>query len=1354
MSKFLKKKLKGVKPGEVLTAVVNNGTKEASSGLFGLNVLKAVNKAAAGLDAANYIASELGIEDYLFSLDELAKYVYCAKDHLDSFTDNKFKFNLPTLLRELSSAQMCGSTWDTSIVETNTNVRPYVNTNLWRKTIRGNVAFNLINSKRYNEWLSERVDTARLNKPSSNNSDLPSLPFNSPPLNNLAKKFPFWDVYYDKKEQCMILGLIGVKSEDGFVYSIITTYSRPVEIRIPFADILNATIVAMNRELVTMEDIAKINDVIVASASDLYNDNNDINNFRGVKTNEIIYSYNFNNNKTICVSAPPKLSSWIGKQIEDLYEPGSDISNHKLVQQVVDKIKVTKSFGKKNNQLLTVRDSEKTYAAIVDILPKIQSSRSVGDNNTIEFSHKLLPYTPTRVKELKDKTINGTFKVLGKSNNAIMSTNTALETICFSGKVGINQESKDISGLLDIDNNSQEQITIINQSIKESLLTLSQKMSSMKNSDGVIVYNSSKNENYVVIGCPISSINKNVTINMLNPNKKINLKPQSQESIKNIINELSYYKMLDTKHTFNFIELLADTDNNTFICVMSGFVTKENGVSKITFFTELININYFIRDTSLSDKLVEILLRYSNTLKCLNFAMSLLYTDSVKNQIINNNNNLLFTNLLNDNKFTLRCGSLYGIVTDNNNLTYLFNETYPEWNGRELKQLFIGDENVGEKVHNLMDSYKKFYGPMSLHTGLNESYLLNDLVVSFLHEITIVHNGVSRKCMIGVDVDMSVSLVPSIKCRGDNKFTGNFSVLNENEDVIFNVNNSKKTINNMYNVGIGTNDPHSSLHVKDNSVEEVVSVIRDSSVRDNNLISALNGLKSINMNNLADINTEMNKYTQTSDMYYTVLELSDTLGNLYSPKNVKYVYYWPQRDWEGKTVSQLLIEDEQYNNTSLLTTDKEIFREILNSYIFDGGKQILRYLWANGIKISSVTFFRNNNKLYALGTGQNVQSYGLQINTKSSLLTHFNCEEAHHNYLQSIYLHYNQPSFYVNLQSLQNSIDISRLTFPVSTYTRYTLVNNMFESVSKFYFDGHGQVPDSNKVISTITEFEEKSTIISYVFCYQRFYDWLVNGFGKLHFETPIYNCESLFFKQGNYIYSVDFVLEKNINPSVDVEGDVRAQGNLIVHNKQINEQYFTVDPVNKFVGINTDVRDILYNTGYTTTNFQGANSGQHHVYIKSDTYPNLACERICDLPSSHVGSYTSFSASTMKRHSETNTFKEMYEKTPKTHQDIAPNSLGDNMYGVDISFEMSDKTNVTQELGNLIVGVDSVEPNGRVKAGFAVRVNDVNEVTSSLVPRNILHVDNNGCLSVNSIKMNGYTITVNNDGELVIVKS
>jgi hypothetical protein len=234
-----------------------------------------------------------------------------------------------------------------------------------------------------------------------------------------------------------------------------------------------------------------------------------------------------------------------------------------------------------------------------------------------------------------------------------------------------------------------------------------------------------------------------------------------------------------------------------------------------------------------------------------------------------------------------------------------------------------------------------------------------------------------------------------------------------------------------------------------------------------------------------------------------------------------------------------------------------------------------------------------------------------------------------------------------------------------------------------------------------------------------------------------------------------EFRLQDALIPSLNVVGDAKVVGDLMISDASTN--FVSIDPVQKFVGINTDDRMINYpDRKYTTTTnaddpLIGKYDAKHHVHVKGKTYPVMVSERIQEVDASantpnpqYFGTCSGF---TVKRTSELYDFTDIvnYATTQNTHE--ALDAVTHVKYGPDVSFEVCDKTSRTVELGNVQMTIDQTESlNGTtyLKGGFGVQVIDPPATPTDLSKnRNIMYVDNSGTLFINKINLGGKELSV-----------
>ena len=189
-------------------------------------------------------------------------------------------------------------------------------------------------------------------------------------------------------------------------------------------------------------------------------------------------------------------------------------------------------------------------------------------------------------------------------------------------------------------------------------------------------------------------------------------------------------------------------------------------------------------------------------------------------------------------------------------------------------------------------------------------------------------------------------------------------------------------------------------------------------------------------------------------------------------------------------------------------------------------------------------------------------------------------------------------------------------------------------------------------------------------------------------------------------------------------------------------------------MGINTDERYTNYYNSYDTTNeFSMYNN---HVNITNDKFPNVVFERIAENVEATndllVENTASVAAANLRRKASYLNFEEMYNYANNHDHTLVENSiqLHDNVtrikYGVDITFELTDKSLVTREIGSVSMGIDSLDQSGNPKAGFGViaydsKTNDQDPTKKELVAKNLLYVENDSTLNIKKLRLDGKII-------------
>jgi len=625
-----------------------------------------------------------------------------------------------------------------------------------------------------------------------------------------------------------------------------------------------------------------------------------------------------------------------------------------------------------------------------------------------------------------------------------------------------------------------------------------------------------------------------------------------------------------------------------------------------------------------------------------------------------------------------------------NTESYLFHQLNPRWNGQRYDTLYIVDIRVSEVANKMILEYN------TTDQTLIDYVWTNGYKVSFANIITYEE----KQYWIGTGIDLIDYVTPAIDCKGDVQINGNFTLQDNNANVSFSVDNVQKNIIQLYKVGIGELYPESTLDIKDSSTQDVLTLIQDinkSDVYTNQLLTELRTAPVLNSTTVKSI-VERVCPIQTIDFYYIVIELPEPLNR----DTIKHLYHW-SLPWKDKNLP--MIRDDPTISRQLVEVFEKVATFIESNPAGDGTllSLVVEFIW--GQKRNGVFYVKNNNKLYGLITGKNVQNLNLRVNTNVNFSTYFSVENAYQYYLQSMLISI-KDIYVINHDMLRATMKDVQYQYPTPLIKWYDIEK---ETVAFVPYSDKLTLLQLNQLqqvsIKTLPT-NDRHKELSFFNNIKKQYTLQPDSYGMISYEDDRNYYMSQFYVLQTMVLAVELPIEDYLKPTLNVVGDSRLQGEVQVYDKNTSTQYTTIDPVNHFVGIHTDKRTIRYSNDYTNTKKIGENLAQHHAYITNDTYPNLVCE---------VTNGTS--AATMKIASN-QPFSEMGIK---------------ELYGPDISFEAEDATETTRELGTLRMGFDIDN-----KIGFGVSINEGFE--GSYQEKQILSVDHTGCLSVNSIKLGNST--------------
>ncbi len=756
-----------------------------------------------------------------------------------------------------------------------------------------------------------------------------------------------------------------------------------------------------------------------------------------------------------------------------------------------------------------------------------------------------------------DITINGTFKVKSSNGENIIQTDNIKNVISFNDKIGINQEIYSIKGLLDIDNLSNKSVDMIMTEFKNTLLD-SYTITEQLKINNLITYNNLVNNStltniytqykFSIFHTEIlqsiedgniifDHVESDINFNYKNFSQK-NLTFNSFAKIKQIVTEL--YTMIyleklviDNNLVLSFIENLSDGTGN-YMCSIRALIKYNTDKTsyKIYFITTYLPIQKYYNNLSYKKELDLLINNYSQVHRFINYSKLILNIPNIKQNIINgktnDGTNNTYSGFINSsNYFRDRFGnsSLYMSIQyfpEDVPLT-LLHEKYPFWENKRGIINYIPNTDISLQsiIEILNENYITNFGQFKDNYIFPVTYYFSTgIKISFLEPIYFAN----KKYFMIVGINLNDIISESILLKGDNKITGNISIIDEKTgNNIFNVDTKDKQSYVMYNMGIGKFNPETKLDILDCGLNDVTSIINMLSSKFNiinynvqQLKTAINnagitttvlikpayykkvikyvnkipiityvyvpaeygtvtsppfeGFTSFIETKFKDltINGTNNLIIQNKNNYFTVTEIPfDSNKNIILDNIIqRYNFIYPE--WNNKKISELLTTEIQkktiaeflYNANNLITSN--------NNY-FDGSYQISYYPWINGITINIGYNFVAKNVLYTLSTNIDIQNnLTYETNKNISKILEILCAQS--NSLQRLIP--TLPGFttlnLINTTLTKNNIDIR-------------LQNNLKGKLFKYVIDLY----DTNNIIiqelnvSTLTNIGNQKEFIN-----------------------------------------------------------------------------------------------------------------------------------------------------------------------------------------------------------------------------------------------------------------------------------
>ena len=357
-------------------------------------------------------------------------------------------------------------------------------------------------------------------------------------------------------------------------------------------------------------------------------------------------------------------------------------------------------------------------------------------------------------------------------------------------------------------------------------------------------------------------------------------------------------------------------------------------------------------------------------------------------------NILLQQSIKNNEFFSDRLGLLpesYIFAGEYDTQKILLKEDKLHWNNQYTNQLWDGNVNIKELSDYIHEQRKALYNNAINSCGMI-SYFRNSFVKIACTNLIKVGTESNEKIIeVSSGFFLDTLLNQSLIVKGDNTISGNFFVNDSNNKNIFKVDNVKKTITNMYKVGIGMDEPNSILDIKDTTISDILSEL-DAGRQQYNLLNKIAAkLRDIGNNENTQFTTSTDYRSIINDVY-TDISLNQTVDNYTNfyeinmdtmlADDVIVCSHWLYSAWDRNNIGS--IQDAA--NKFSLNTLKTILTDILDkAMIYDNSLSLYFFQFVFGWKFSRILFLEIKGSMYLLAIGTNIQNYGLRPDSNTNI---------------------------------------------------------------------------------------------------------------------------------------------------------------------------------------------------------------------------------------------------------------------------------------------------------------------------------------------------------------------------------
>ena len=1128
------------------------------------------------------------------------------------------------------------------------------------------------------------------------------------------------------------------------------------------------------------------------------------NKFIGVQSTNIptaqsdgtIYQYGpiakFNTLKVVSSTEYP---SWAGKLISECYIPGSNINMPNIISQINTELNRNYT-GMRNGEIVMVHYAvgDEYYTGVIKMLQDSSYNlfykiTQININNIISSAVSLNG----------DVSVKGNLNVSRYNNEPIITTDNVRRTTTFHDKVGINQHAYEVDAILDIDNLTKQDIVDLFTNSTSGAVNSSDIMNIIRANP--IATSATAISALFGSGYPLfdykdqcsvftSKLDFIIDPSNISPVHDFDITKWSTGTFTRIQQLVKEVKQMSSEYTaandssfmFTFVELFSDANLSWFFTTIKAIRQDASGNDILIFVLTKIDVTSKMIDPSYTGILTSVVDYISRLNRNVNYNVLLFKNTSVPSSLYNSDGSFdidKYNQEKQNNPYFSRGFDLlpesYMFIYEKDTNRFKYHGNFTEWSGVLGYHCWTNSLNAGYVLEEITRQLSINYNDVS-----NGNFCVK-YIWTALQKLSFVHKTMigGKEYIIGSGVGIKSILNRSLKVRGEGNFTGDFIVNDAYDNVIFKVDNVNRTISNAYNVGVGTTTPLAMLDVKDTSVQNVIDEVN---VRINQLKRMNPILDTMRSSGFNETTHAYNLTEDTTYAQYTVVYKIDT--DTLSGEHVTVVHHQLHTTWKNKTLATILADDSEIANRSLIQSMIKFLQATLDSeMIFDGNYfiRIFNHIVYGATNVGHAIVQRTDGNTYIYTHNTSLFNYDVRHTLSRSVAKLFETRECISKATANLWRNVKCISSVINLQEgrnvlnslIQRNSDIRKSIYkvvfdvtdsvnPANIYVTDMSFTDMSFNITVLSANGPALSTTSNDIIQKFIRMVN-ATMKAYGDNTKANGGFKTGDLLSVAYQDNINDYLAVsrcYDVSGNIVTLIvpEFRLQDALIPSLNVVGDAKVVGDLMISDASTN--FVSIDPVQKFVGINTDDRMINYpDRKYTTTTnaddpLIGKYDAKHHVHVKGKTYPVMVSERIQEVDASantpnpqYFGTCSGF---TVKRTSELYDFTQIVNYATTQNTNEALDAVTKVKYGPDVSFEVCDKTNRTVELGNVQMTIDQTETKHGttyLKGGFGVQVIDPPATPTDLSKnRNIMYVDNSGTLFINKIKLGGKELSVEGD--------